>query len=62
MRSGERWEVPADYYPPMLQKAVIVSASRNKAAAKAFLEFVRSEEGRNILAKYGFTSPEAAKR
>jgi molybdate transport system substrate-binding protein len=58
MKNGERWEIPADYYPPILQKAVIVSASRNKSAAKGFLDFVTSEEGRRILAKYGLAPPE----
>jgi molybdate transport system substrate-binding protein len=59
MKGGDRWEVPADYYPPILQKAVIVSASQNKSAAKGFLDFVRSDEGRSILAKYGLAPPES---
>jgi len=57
MKSGERWEIPADYYPPILQKAVIVSASQNKSVAKGFLDFVKSDEGRRILAKYGLAQP-----
>ena len=42
------------------QKAVIVNASSNKAAAQAFLEFVKSDEGRKILSNYGLTPPETA--
>ncbi|HUN63316.1 MAG TPA: molybdate ABC transporter substrate-binding protein [Candidatus Sulfotelmatobacter sp.] len=60
MKSGERWEIPAEYYPAILQKAVIVSASKNKSAAKAFLDFVKSDEGRRILAKYGLAPPESS--
>jgi molybdate transport system substrate-binding protein len=60
MKNGERWEIPASYYPPILQKAVIVSASKNKAAAQTFLEFVKSDEGRKILSSYGLTPPETA--
>jgi molybdate transport system substrate-binding protein len=60
MKGGERWDVPADFYPPLLQSAVIVHSSTNKALASAFLEFVKSEEGRRILTKYGLTPPAAA--
>jgi len=59
MRSGERWEIPRELYPPLQQEAVIIKASPNQSAAKGFLEFVKSEEGRKILSKYGLTPPEA---
>lgn len=35
----------------------IVSGSQNKAAAEAFLAFVLSDKGQEILAKYGFAKP-----
>jgi molybdate transport system substrate-binding protein len=57
MKNGERWEVPAEYYPAILQTAVVIHSSANKAAASAFLRFVASEEGRAILTKYGLTPP-----
>lgn len=57
MKGGELWEIPSKYYPPILQDAVVVSSSQNKAAANAFLTFVKSQQGRDILAKYGFTAP-----
>lgn len=60
MKDGESWEIPAAYYPPILQEAVIVNASQNKTAAKAFLDFVRSNDGRKILSKYGLTMPETS--
>jgi molybdate transport system substrate-binding protein len=59
MNGGELWEIPAKYYPPILQDAVVINSSQNKAAAQAFLNFVKSGQGRNILAKYGFTAPES---
>ena len=58
MKSGERREVPAEFYPPIQQSAVIIQSSPNKAAANAFLEFVKSEEGRNLLSSYGLTPQE----
>jgi molybdate transport system substrate-binding protein len=57
MKGGEQWEIPAEFYPPLEQAAVVVHSSTNKAAAKAFLEFVKGEEGRKILLKYGLTPP-----
>jgi molybdate transport system substrate-binding protein len=59
MKGGERWEIPADYYPPILQKAVIVTSSPNKNAANAFLAYVKSDQGHKILSQYGLTPPAA---
>jgi molybdate transport system substrate-binding protein len=57
MKGGERWEVPAELYPPLQQSAVIIHTSTNKTAAIAFLEFVKSDEGRNVLSEYGLAPP-----
>ncbi|HXY01003.1 MAG TPA: molybdate ABC transporter substrate-binding protein [Candidatus Limnocylindrales bacterium] len=55
MRSGEQWEIPEGFYPVMEQAAVVIGTSKNKTAARAFLEYVKSEEGRGVLSKYGLT-------
>lgn len=57
MAGGEQWEIPSEYYPPILQDAVVIGSSQNKAAAQAFLNFVKSGQSRDVLAKYGFTAP-----
>jgi molybdate transport system substrate-binding protein len=62
MNGGEQWEIPADLYPPIEQAAVIVSSSPNKTAANAFLEFVKSDEGRQVLSKYGLTPPAGSQK
>ncbi len=62
MKGGERWEIPADLYPPLQQAAVMIHASPNKAAASAFLEFVKSGEGRNVLVKYGLTASDSPQK
>ena len=62
MKNGERWEVPQNLYPPMEQAAVIISASKNKATASAFLDYVRSPGGTEVLAKYGFTVGASAQK
>jgi molybdate transport system substrate-binding protein len=62
MKDGERWEVPADLYPPLEQGAVLMNASSNKPAARAFLEFVKSAEAREVMSKYGFGLSAPAKK
>lgn len=61
-KGGERWEVPGDLYPPLEQGAVLINASTNKAAARAFLKYVKSAEAREVLSKYGFTLSSAAQK
>jgi molybdate transport system substrate-binding protein len=58
MKAGDLWEVPLELYPPILQAAVIVNSSPNKATAIKFLNYVKSDKGRGLLSKYGFTPPE----
>jgi len=61
MRDGKRWEIPADMHPALEQGAIVLKDARNKDAARAFLEFVKSATGLTILAKYGFEFPEKKK-
>ena len=58
MRDGKRWEIPPEMHPALEQGAVILKEAKNKDAARAFLEFVKSSPGRAALAKYGFELPE----
>jgi molybdate transport system substrate-binding protein len=57
MKSGKRWEISADTYPPIEQAAVVMKTAKNKDAARAFLAFVNSAPARVILANYGFSFP-----
>ena len=61
MRDGKRWEIPADMHPALEQGAIILKGAKDKEAARAFLEFVKSAAGRAILAKYGFEFPDKTK-
>jgi molybdate transport system substrate-binding protein len=56
--SGRYWELPADSYPELRQSAVIVSASKHKKAAQAFLDYVTSADGAVVLRQYGFRLPD----
>jgi molybdate transport system substrate-binding protein len=54
---GEYWAVPLDAYPPLKQTAVVLTRSRQKAAARKFLDFVRTSEATSLLNRYGFSLP-----
>jgi len=56
--AGSYWEVPLDAYPKLEQGGVILKASKNTEDARAFRDFVLSEQGRAILKRYGFFLPE----
>jgi molybdate transport system substrate-binding protein len=56
---GSRWDVPADLYSPINQDAVLLKKGDTKAAAVAFLDFLKSPEGKAIIAKYGYGAESA---
>jgi molybdate transport system substrate-binding protein len=57
MKDGKRWDIPEDMHPPIEQAVILMKNPKNKEAARAFLDFVKSEQARSTLAKYGFTFP-----
>lgn len=54
---GRWWEFPATSHPRLEQVAVVTTTSKNPAAARAFLAFVTSDEGRVILERHGLGAP-----
>lgn len=55
--AGKYWELPSDSYPELRQAAGIVSSSKHKQAAQAFLSYITSPEGAAVLEQYGFAVP-----
>jgi molybdate transport system substrate-binding protein len=49
---------PADAHDPILYPAAVLRDSKNKPAARAFLEFLQGADARAVFQKYGFTSAE----
>lgn len=49
--AGSHWIVPPQLYKPIEQQAVLLS---EKKAAQEFMDFVRSERGRNIIRAHGY--------
>ena len=59
--SGAYYEIPATEYPPIVQAAVVVSASRQQPAAREFLRFLRAPEVVSLMATFGFVRPPSDK-
>lgn len=51
---GTYVEIPADAHPPIEQALVIISASRQKDAARRLTAYVRRPEVRDLLRHFGF--------
>ncbi|HTW58600.1 MAG TPA: molybdate ABC transporter substrate-binding protein [Terriglobales bacterium] len=54
---GKYWVIPAEAYPALAQGAVVLTHSRHKKEAAAFLQYMKSKEATDVLRKYGFTLP-----
>jgi molybdate transport system substrate-binding protein len=62
MQGGRIWEIPAEMHPPIEQAAIVLKGARKQQAARSFLEFMKSESGRRILEKFGFSVPQSSSR
>lgn len=49
---------PSDSHDPILYPAAVLRDSKDKPAARAFLEFLQGPDARAVFQKYGFTSAE----
>ena len=52
--AGSLWEIPESYYAPIAQQAVLLKRGEHNAAARAFLEFLRSAQARALITGYGY--------
>lgn len=54
---GEYWLPPQDMYAPIDQAAVILKKAENNPVAQQFIDYLRSDEGRKVIEKYGYSIP-----
>lgn len=60
VQSNGHWVlIPAELHPdyPLIQMAAIVTSSKQREAARRFMNFVSSPEGNEIMSKYHFILP-----
>ena len=51
------WIVPGTFHKPIVQDAVLLLPGANNAAARAYLDFLRSAEAQNIIRAAGYDVP-----
>lgn len=56
-KSGSLWRVPASYYSPINQQAILLSHGEHNDAALRWLKFLRSEPARRIIQQSGYDTP-----
>jgi len=54
---GSLWIVPAERYRPIEQQAVLLARGKDDAAARAFLDFLRSTPARTLIQQFGYGIP-----
>jgi molybdate transport system substrate-binding protein len=54
---GSLWIIPKSYYEPIEQQAALLKRAENNTAARAFFNYLKSHQARNIFEKYGFSLP-----
>lgn len=53
--SGSAWRVPAHLHAPIRQDAVLLTAGASQSPARAFLQYLRSDAARTVIAAHGYT-------
>ena len=56
-KGGSRWQVPPDLHAPIEQQAVLLMPGRDDPAARAFLDFLKSEAARDLIERAGYGVP-----
>jgi molybdate transport system substrate-binding protein len=59
---GSYADIPAAFYPPIQQAAVVVASSRQKTLARQFVDYLKRPSTMTTLQAFGFAVPAAAAR
>ena len=51
---GTLWHIPQAYYQPIDQQAILLQHGADKAAAKAWMDFLKSDTATTIIRNYGY--------
>ena len=53
-KAGSHWDVPQDLYDPLKMDAVLLRRAEGNLAALALLDFLKREEARAVIERYGY--------
>ncbi len=54
---GSAWMIPESMHTPILQDAVLLSKARNSKAAQQFLDYLSTNQARDIIQQFGYGTP-----
>ena len=54
LKSGSMWVVPAQYHAPIIQDAVILKRAASNAAAKAWMDLLKTPQSKELIRSYGY--------
>jgi molybdate transport system substrate-binding protein len=57
IREGSAWIVPRKLYAPLRQDAVLLQAGKDKAAARAWLAFLKGDAAVRVMRSFGYELP-----
>ena len=52
---GSRWDIPTNLHEPINQDVILLTKGKDNLAAKALLEFLKSNRAKEIIERYGYT-------
>lgn len=55
---GNYWLIPETLHQPLAQGFVLTKRAENNALAKKFASYVKAQEARKVMSKYGFSLPD----
>ncbi len=53
-QKGYYWVVPQHFYSPIKQDAVLLARAKDNDAAKAFLDYLKSDAAKAVMSAYGY--------
>jgi len=54
LTSGSAWIVPESFYQPLHQDAILLKTGQNNPAARAFLDFLKTERAKKVMQSFGY--------
>lgn len=54
VKSGSAWIVPQEFHDQIKQDAILLNTGKDSIAAKALLEYLKSDKAKKIIASYGY--------
>jgi molybdate transport system substrate-binding protein len=54
LNSGSAWIIPDQLYSPIRQDAVLLTTAKDKAAAQAFMSYLKTPKAKAVMTAYGY--------